>query len=378
MAVKLNELYDSIYPKYGIKLCTNSCFDKTVKWIHILEKIEFSSMLRGGELILNSGYQSDEWLRKYIDLLDLANAAGLIIALHPGQIFSQEIIDYCNDIKFPLFSATWKTSYMDIMRLVSSMIFESERRESDKIAALKRVIESPDAAQTYQVYFQEQFSGKYGCFIAILGFRSCDAETNGIQIRKIRKSLCYAIHGCVIYEEQDVLVILAPGYQKTEVKQHFKEMREKDNSMCVGIGISVYHIGDIQGSYKTADTIYKLAKAGFQNVSDYDELGIYKILSDVKEPSVYPAFVEETLGALFQYDKENQTDYVKILKIYFDNECSSKQTAEILYFHKNTMTGKLNKIKEILGYDILTNENRTKIMISFYILSMGKEYFHWQ
>ena len=108
---------------------------------------------------------------------------------------------------------------------------------------------------------------------------------------------------------------------------------------------------------------------------DYDGLGIYKLLSDVKDPSVYPAFVDETLGALFRYDEENQTDYAGILKTYFENECSGIRTAEILYFHKNTMTGKLNKIKEILGYDISKNEYRTRIMMAFYILNMGKEYF---
>lgn len=78
----------------------------------------------------------------------------------------------------------------------------------------------------------------------------------------------------------------------------------------------------------------------------------------------------------FKYDKENQTDYVQILKTYFENECSSIQTAEALYFHKNTMTCKLNKIKEILGYDIAKNENRVKIMIAFYIMRIGKEYFN--
>ena len=71
------------------------------------------------------------------------------------------------------------------------------------------------------------------------------------------------------------------------------------------------------------------------------------------------------------YDKKNDTDYMKILEVYFENECSILHTSKALYCHKNTLSYKLNKIKEILGYNILSNENRTKIMLSFYILRLG-------
>lgn len=86
--------------------------------------------------------------------------------------------------------------------------------------------------------------------------------------------------------------------------------------------------------------------------------------------------MDETLGSLLQYDREHQTDYVAILQAYFENECSTVCTAQALYCHKNTLTYKLNAIKEILGYDILNNENRTKIMLSFYILRIGEMWYN--
>ena len=62
---------------------------------------------------------------------------------------------------------------------------------------------------------------------------------------------------------------------------------------------------------------------------------------------------------------------MKLLKAYFENDCSTVRAAEALYCHKNTLTYKLNKIKEVLGYDILSNENRVRIMVAFYILQLG-------
>ena len=52
------------------------------------------------------------------------------------------------------------------------------------------------------------------------------------------------------------------------------------------------------------------------------------------------------------------------------------KTSKAIYCHKNTLAYKLDKIKKILGYDILKNENRVKIMLAIYILRLGKEYFY--
>ena len=125
-------------------------------------------------------------------------------------------------------------------------------------------------------------------------------------------------------------------------------------------------MNDIHRSYENAYTAYQLTKTTIpRNFLAYDELGIYKILTDVKETAIYPDFVREVLGKLMEYDREHRTEYVKILKAYFENDCSTVCTAEALYCHKNTLTYKLNKIKEVLGYDILSNENRVRIMVAF-------------
>ena len=95
-------------------------------------------------------------------------------------------------------------------------------------------------------------------------------------------------------------------------------------------------------------------------------------MADVKEVSIYPAFVKETLGTLIDYDKQNHKEYLKILDEYFRHECSVIETSKALYCHKNTLTYKLHKIRDILGYDIHSNENRTRIMVALYIMRLGE------
>ena len=108
MAVELQYLYKEIRPEYEVKLHTASCFDRKISWIHMVEGSEFARFLYGDELVFNSGlnYRSEEWLRKFLSAMDRAGAGGVIIALQEGKCFPGEVIDWCNDRRLPLFSAS--------------------------------------------------------------------------------------------------------------------------------------------------------------------------------------------------------------------------------------------------------------------------------
>ena len=48
MAVELEKLYVQLIPEYNIRLCTQSCFEKRISWIHMVEDIEFTQFLHLG------------------------------------------------------------------------------------------------------------------------------------------------------------------------------------------------------------------------------------------------------------------------------------------------------------------------------------------
>ena len=119
MAVELKKLYEEIRYKYNVCLETESCFDKHISWLHILDNIEFAPFLHGDELVFNSSLnESTEAERqKYIDQLLLSKAGGLIVSLQNHHGFSQNLIQYCNEKKFPVFSTSWETPFINITRI---------------------------------------------------------------------------------------------------------------------------------------------------------------------------------------------------------------------------------------------------------------------
>lgn len=379
MAVALKELYAAISPQYHVRLHTESCFDKMIAWTHVVEDIEFISSLHGEELVFFSGLSctSEEWLKRYITELDRHHVGGLIMSFRGEETFSREIIDYCNEIHFPIFSASWTTPYIDIMRLFAEILLKNEQRETNLIAALKNAIYYPENEGSYLSHFERNgFLRDMEYIVVILSCHTYDEETGNEQLNKIEKSMRFILENMIAYEENGRLIILTAGCPLQKVQKEFRKLCRKDSNVYAGIGTLAEGTKDIHRSHENAYTAYRLTKTAIpRNLLSYDELGIYKILADVKEAAIYPEFVKETVGELIKYDRENHTDYMNILGVYFENDCSAVHTAQALYCHKNTLAYKLNKIKKVLGYDILKNENRVKIMVAIYILRLGTGYF---
>ena len=356
MAVELQYLYKEIRPEYEVKLHTTSCFGRKISWIHMVEGSEHAKFLYGDELVFNSGlnFKSEEWLEEFLSAMDQAGAGGVIMALEEGKMFSPKVIEWCNERKLPLFSASANTPYIDIMRKFSEILLKNEQRETNLIAALKNAIFYPENEELYMNHLERNgFPRDISYTVIILSCHTYDTEKGNEILDAIQKTLHFRLKKTIVYEEEGKLIILAAGYRGDWLQKEFYELCREDPNLYIGAGTTVSRMKDIHRSYENAYTAYQLTKTTIStNFLVYDKLGIYKILTDIKDPGIYPDFVQEVLGRLMEYDKQHGTEYIKILKAYFENDCSTICTAKTLYCHKNTLTYKLNKIKEVLGYDI--------------------------
>lgn len=287
MAVELRRLYAELLGDYDVKLLTDSCFDKTIAWMHMVEEIDFIRLLHGDELVFNSGlsYRSEEWLKAYITELNKVHAGGLIMSFRNNRIFSQEIVDYCNEIRFPIFSASWETPYIDIMRLFAEILLKNEQRETNLITAFKNVIFYPENEELYLSHFERNgFFRDMSYAVIMLSCHTYDSDSGNEKLIKIERSLRYTFKNVIVSEEKGRLTILVAGCPIAQIEKEFQKFCQDDTNVYVGIGTIAPAISDIHRSYENAYTAYKLTKTAIpKNLISYGELGIYKILADVKE-----------------------------------------------------------------------------------------------
>lgn len=60
------------------------------------------------------------------------------------------------------------------------------------------------------------------------------------------------------------------------------------------------------------------------------------------------SFVSETLAPLLRLDQTERNMWLETLKVYLENSCKIKQTADELHVHKNTLLYRLQKLEEML------------------------------
>ena len=81
---------------------------------------------------------------------------------------------------------------------------------------------------------------------------------------------------------------------------------------------------------------------------NFDEMGIYQILESNLGSYWFKGYCSSILKPLKQYDESG--DLYATVKIYFANHCQIQPTAEAQNLHKNTVRYRINKAKELLGF----------------------------
>lgn len=115
--------------------------------------------------------------------------------------------------------------------------------------------------------------------------------------------------------------------------------------LCVGIDGDER---DMHVAYQQAHRAWRSAADENQKVVCYENLSLEIILSCVP-----PEQKMEYLNKLFKECSQDEIrEYITMLGIYFRTEGSINKTAELMYIHKNTLQYRLNKLKELTGYDV--------------------------
>ncbi len=77
---------------------------------------------------------------------------------------------------------------------------------------------------------------------------------------------------------------------------------------------------------------------------------------------------------LMLYDFQNHTDLLNVLYSYIVHNCNVSETARDLFFHRNTIQNKLNRIRELTDLDLDDNQLLFNLFLSCNILMYYRDY----
>lgn len=106
---------------------------------------------------------------------------------------------------------------------------------------------------------------------------------------------------------------------------------------------------------------------GAGHVTDFDNLGIFRLILAAEQLPETRRFQEEALDSLLEYDATHGANLVPTLEAFFMANCSPKETASLLDVHRNTVLYRLERITEISGFNLNDPSIRLRLHLALHI-----------
>lgn len=230
-----------------------------------------------------------------------------------------------------------------------------ENRERSRISYMLRALLRQDITDygKMKALFKEngiRESGRYRMALVHVKSDAFQAETGAANpviriFEKISSWYLYEYPGeyALMFNERDIGKTLRLLQELTG---------DPETGITAGIG-TAKPLSNISQSWQEA----RLAQRGSQGDRScclYEELGFELLLGDVsvQAKAQYAGKILKGLGS----------EEIHMLQVYYNQEMSLQKTCELLNMHKNTLQYRLNRIREICGYD----PRRFKDAVSLY------------
>lgn len=202
-------------------------------------------------------------------------------------------------------------------------------------------------------------------------------------IRRIIKNSAEILDQQIIMgDKSDSIIILLAVEPMTEAKKVKeatlllgKKIVEKakntlpDISISIGIGRYYPKMEELYKSYQDAKKSITLGRLFNQeSIIHFDDLGIYRLLYYENLQPELIRFYNETLRPLVEYDRKKDTELVKTLEAYFENNGNLKKISKQLFTHYNTILYRIQRIEEICNLKLQNSQERLNLEIALKIM----------
>ncbi|CAG7632280.1 Purine catabolism regulatory protein [Paenibacillus solanacearum] len=191
----------------------------------------------------------------------------------------------------------------------------------------------------------------------------------------------------ITFLKQDMVILYPQAYppaRPTAVRQAeaiHRQLASEWEELSFTIAVGRWHPGleGIHKGYLECCRVLELGKPlRSSGVIHYDELGLFRLLSESRGSNELESLYAESVGKLADYDAAHGANLVETLTRYFAQNGSLAETAEKLFVHVNTVKYRLQKIEQLTGCSVNDAEARLLLHVGLKIrllrLSERSEY----
>ncbi|HAS74060.1 MAG TPA: hypothetical protein DCS67_07940 [Clostridiales bacterium UBA8960] len=373
------------------------CSDDSMKdaLVPLVEAIQLKQKGKLRRVYKNQG------IEELVDDLGGQEIKRLMIPIYSDDVIYGHVIIWNIDKKIAektLFMIEAAASLIALHATKKLSIYENENKH--KIDFIEELLSDQENQRSRAAeklnYFGFNKSKSYGVLIAKIKESTYDARMtpNNAQIIKQQSAKLVSIvekmhrfyRGDLIYGNKSDRAIfllgldpyLTPAQVKLEMAKFTTELLNYakldgfEGKLFVGMGRSYNEVAMLYKSRQEAERSIQKLEMGTQTQSQlhFDDLGIYRILSnEVVQPELVQ-FFNEVLGDIVKYDREKDAELLNTLKMYYKCGCNLKKVSEEMYTHYNTVIYRMQRIKEIGKIDLSDQNVSLNVHIAVKILDV--------
>lgn len=168
-----------------------------------------------------------------------------------------------------------------------------------------------------------------------------------------------------------IVMIISRRIGKPLLKDELDKLEEflDKNNMTAGYSRCFDSLSDLKKNYERSVKALKIGKEKIKlkNIFAYDDIVIYHLL-DVYSNEELKEFCHPSIFELIEFDRQHNTNYLLSLYSLISNAKGKIASANSLHIHRNTLSYRLSKIREIIDIDLNNPELLFHIHLSFKIL----------
>ena len=352
-----------------------SGLSNSIRWVYKPENMNFAKWVKGQELLIISTpvIQSEDFnLPLVIKKANKLNMSGALLLTGDKYIASidSSVVSYANLNNFPIFVISGEIPLVDIFEEIGHAIAYNKNSDALSDDILSGIIFGKNINEdAFAMKFSEagyDLDGKNRMFtINIHGDRRIEEYEYDTVISKIKNEFNSGnmnallsrygnnIVGCFCLKKGEMDVsgrsadinmsgnniseiipvdssmqniqdtdTVSESDKKEVLAKIYKSLSEylysisSDIKLVMGVGRAYEGIGDLQKSFTEASRCVILSEK--MNMSGrvfwYEEMGIYNLFSELADKKVMQEFIDNTLGVIIEYDRNNNSNLLETLK----------------------------------------------------------------
>jgi sugar diacid utilization regulator len=187
--------------------------------------------------------------------------------------------------------------------------------------------------------------------------------------RGARRAARGALVGWVDLQGSPELAVLVPNTSTEGVRRALDAVAAElaggltGFATAVALSRTVSDPVDLHRAAAEAVLTANVAEARGASALTFEETGSYRLLLTAisEDPSELQRFFDETVAPLIGYDDQYETELVRTLETFLDEDANVARTAERLFTHRHTIRYRLERVRELTGLDVGSTEGRERL-----------------